>query len=116
MLVCHMQVLLCAKLSVVQVVVSSRSSINERLLSLRGQVKCIAERCGASVDENEIYSGWSPDPESALIQLTKHVYMDKFSIEPKVTALHAGLEVCVALFENVLQGLCLSLHTRCVHL
>jgi di/tripeptidase len=89
-----MQVVFCGP---VQVVVSSRSSITQRLLSLRDQIKCIAEHCGAYVAENEIYPGWSPNPQSALVKLTKQVYVDKFWIEPKVTALHAGLEVCTSL-------------------
>ena len=79
-----------------QVTVSSRSSITSRLHALRARIKLLAEKCGASVDQNEIYPGWNPAPSSKLVTQVKDIYTKSFAIEPKLTAIHAGLEVRTA--------------------
>ena len=38
------------------------------------------------------YPGWKPNVHSALMQTTKRAYIDLFGAEPKVLAIHAGLE------------------------
>lgn len=60
---------------------------------MRARIRRIAERCGAAVAENDIYPGWNPSPKSDLVSLVKDIYKKKFSIEPHLTAIHAGLEV-----------------------
>ncbi len=38
------------------------------------------------------YPGWKPNPDSEILRLMKQIYKDMFGKEPKVTAIHAGLE------------------------
>ncbi len=38
------------------------------------------------------FSGWNPNPDSPIVKLMKQVYGDMFQAEPKVGAIHAGLE------------------------
>ncbi|WP_392565282.1 aminoacyl-histidine dipeptidase [Utexia brackfieldae] len=38
------------------------------------------------------YPGWQPDPNSALLRLTKHKYQELFSAKAQVMVIHAGLE------------------------
>ena len=38
------------------------------------------------------YSGWAPNPESAILTTMKKVYFDLYGKEPAVMAIHAGLE------------------------
>jgi di/tripeptidase len=82
-----------SKQGALQLLVSSRSSINSSLHALRDRIRIIGERCGASVDENDVYPCWCPNPESGLVQLVRSIYVSKFELEPKLTAIHAGLEV-----------------------
>lgn len=38
------------------------------------------------------YPGWNPNPDSAILKLMKEVYRHMYGKEPKVMAIHAGLE------------------------
>ncbi len=38
------------------------------------------------------YPGWKPNMDSAILKIMKEVYKNKFGKEPKVMAIHAGLE------------------------
>ncbi|MBR5771079.1 MAG: M20/M25/M40 family metallo-hydrolase, partial [Alistipes sp.] len=38
------------------------------------------------------YPGWAPNPNSTLLECTKEAYKKLFGVEPKVRAIHAGLE------------------------
>ncbi len=47
---------------------------------------------GAKVVYSGAYPGWIPNVSSILLQVTKDSYKELFNKEPKVTAMHAGLE------------------------
>jgi dipeptidase D len=47
---------------------------------------------GAKVVYSGVYPGWVPNVNSILLQVTKDSYKELFNKEPKVTAVHAGLE------------------------
>ena len=47
---------------------------------------------GAKVVYSGTYPGWRPNVSSALLQIAKDSYRELFNKEPKVTAIHAGLE------------------------
>ena len=78
---------------VVQMVISSRSSVTSSLHALRARIRLLAEQCGATVSENEIYPGWNPAPQSDLVTRVKQIYTEQFELKPQLTAIHAGLEV-----------------------
>jgi dipeptidase D len=58
---------------------------------------------GADVLINDGYPGWKPNPNSKLLQLTVEKYKELFGKEPKVRAIHAGLEC--GLFSEKYPGL-----------
>ena len=47
---------------------------------------------GASVVQNGDYPGWQPNMDSQLLKVSKEVYYELNSSEPKIKAIHAGLE------------------------
>jgi len=71
---------------------STRSSINSALQDLRDRIRAVAELSGAKVSEDKPYPGWKPDLDSKILKLSKKIYKDMYGSEPKVEAIHAGLE------------------------
>lgn len=47
---------------------------------------------GAQVEFHGGYPGWAPNPGSTLLADMKRTYQDVYSCEPKIIAVHAGLE------------------------
>lgn len=76
----------------VEIPLKTRSSSKSELKSTRDRIRSIGENFGAEVVEDESYPGWEPDLNSEILQVSKEVYKDLFGEEPKVEALHAGLE------------------------
>ncbi|HDQ15756.1 MAG TPA: aminoacyl-histidine dipeptidase, partial [Bacteroidetes bacterium] len=74
---------------------SSRSSIKSALQDFRDRIRAIAELSGAKVEEDEPYPGWKPNMNSKLLKLSKKAFKDMYKEEPKVEAIHAGLETGV---------------------
>ena len=50
------------------------------------------ELAGATVDVGDGYPGWKPNPNSALLKIAVDSYKRLYGVEPKVKAIHAGLE------------------------
>lgn len=71
---------------------SSRSFAPHSLQALRNRIRALGELAGASVEENEQYPGWKPDLNSHLLAVVKRVHREVFGTEPKLKAIHAGLE------------------------
>jgi dipeptidase D len=71
---------------------SSRSSIMSALQDFRDRIRATAELSGATVTEETPYPGWKPNLDSKLLKLSKQTFKDLFHEEPKVEAIHAGLE------------------------
>jgi len=71
---------------------STRSSIKSALQDFRDRIRATAELSGATVKEDEPYPGWKPNLDSNILKLSKKVFKDMYNNEPKVKAIHAGLE------------------------
>jgi dipeptidase D len=71
---------------------SSRSAVKSELQDMRDRIRAIAGLCGAKVTEETPYPGWKPNLDSKLLKLAKKVYKDMEKQDPKVEAVHAGLE------------------------
>jgi dipeptidase D len=71
---------------------STRSSINSSLQDLRDRIHAIAELSDAKVTEENPYPGWKPNLDSKVLKLSKKIFKDMYGKEPKVEAIHAGLE------------------------
>ena len=74
------------------VTTSQRSSLESAKLYAKLMVESVFVLAGAEVEHSDGYPGWSPDPSSRLLQLTVDSYRKLFAVEPKVRAVHAGLE------------------------
>ena len=46
----------------------------------------------AEVKSSDGYPGWTPNPKSPILEITKAAYRELFGKEPVVRAIHAGLE------------------------
>ena len=76
----------------IEVGMSSRSSIATALQATRNTLRAIATLAGAEVTENPAYPGWKPDLNSNILKLTKGIMNEIYGKEPKIEAIHAGLE------------------------
>ena len=87
---------------------SVRSSVNTEKQELLDQLKKLAEMFDASYTQMGDYPAWEYKKESRLRDTMVRVYQDMFEKEPKVEAIHAGLEC--GLFSEKLPGLdCVSI-------
>ena len=77
---------------ILQIGLSSRSSVATALTALRQRIRALAALVDASVDEEPGYPGWKPDLDSQILNLVKRVHTRVLGDEPKIEAIHAGLE------------------------
>lgn len=76
----------------VVVTTSQRSSVESGKLYAKQAVESVFLLSGAEVEHSDGYPGWAPDPNSHLLKCTVECYERLFGKEPKVKAVHAGLE------------------------
>ena len=74
------------------VTTSQRSSVESAKLYARESVAAVFALAGAKVVHSDGYPGWTPNPDSRLLDLCCQSYRDLFGAEAKVRAIHAGLE------------------------
>ena len=87
----------------IKIVTSQRSSTKSQLDCVCNVVASAFSLAGADVLINEGYPGWKPNPNSKLLKLSVEKYKELFDKEPKVRAIHAGLEC--GLFSEKYPGL-----------
>ena len=85
------------------ITISQRSSVESAKLYAMQTVESVFALAGAEVVHSDGYPGWTPDPESKLLEITVESYRRLFDVKPKVRAIHAGLEC--GLFMEKLPGL-----------
>ena len=71
---------------------SQRSSVESAKTYVMQMVESVFTLAGADVAHSDGYPGWAPNPESHLLETTAEAYRRLFGTEPKVRAIHAGLE------------------------
>ena len=71
---------------------SQRSSVASARENMSATVRAVFELAGSHVVTNEGYPGWKMNPNSALLKVAVDSYRRLFSAEPKILAIHAGLE------------------------
>jgi dipeptidase D len=74
------------------VTTSQRSSVESAKEYAKLQVASVFQALGFEVVHSDGYPGWAPNPNSTLLECTKSAYNKLFGAEPKVRAIHAGLE------------------------
>ena len=71
---------------------SQRSSVESAKADAAATVGAAFRLAGAEVEHGEGYPGWNPDPSSRLLKVAEEAYARLFGTQPKVRAIHAGLE------------------------
>jgi dipeptidase D len=74
------------------ILTSQRSSVMSRLEAHTNRIESIARLAGARVFSGNGYPAWQPDFDSELLKTCRKTYKNIFKQEPKVEAIHAGLE------------------------
>ncbi len=69
-----------------------RSSVDTAKMALADKMKSVFDLAGAQMTLDGAYSGWKPNPNSAILKVMKEVYQKMFGKEALVMAIHAGLE------------------------
>jgi dipeptidase D len=75
-----------------KVLLSSRSSVASGLDWIRDKIAAVAALAGAGVNHHDGYPGWKPDLGSKLLGVVSAVHTRVLGSEPRVEAIHAGLE------------------------
>ncbi len=76
----------------VRLVTSQRSSIDSQRKALSASVSSALRLAGFVTKTADGYPGWKPNAESKLLKIAVDSYKRLFGKEPKVKAIHAGLE------------------------
>ncbi len=71
---------------------SQRSSVPSNIPNMARIIRCALELGGAKCITNEGYPGWKMNPKSEILKISHESYVRIFGKEPKIKAIHAGLE------------------------
>lgn len=77
---------------VIEIGTSQRSSSEHGKEDVLNMVESVFRLAGARITHNDGYPGWTPNPKSPVLDITQKAYVKLFKKEPKVLAIHAGLE------------------------
>lgn len=77
------------------ILISLRSSVASAMRDSKRRLRAFAELAGAEVTETEGYPGWKPDLGSPLLATFRKVHERVVGSDPKLEAVHAGLECAV---------------------
>lgn len=76
----------------VQLTFAPRSSVDLKLKQLVDELELICKVMGLTIDKGNFYPGWAFNSSSNVLRLCKETYEKMYNAEPKVEAIHAGLE------------------------
>jgi dipeptidase D len=76
----------------IEVTTSQRSDLNSGKEDAAAMVKAVFQLAGAEVQHSEGYPGWTPNPDSEIMDITRSAYHKLFNQEPIIRSIHAGLE------------------------
>ena len=82
---------------------SQRSALASARENMCATVRASFQLGGARVLTNEGYPGWKMNPKSEILRIARESYVRLFKKEPKILAIHAGLEC--GLFSEKYPGL-----------
>jgi dipeptidase D len=77
---------------VIEIGTSQRSSSENGKQDVMNMVESVFKLAGGKITHNDGYPGWTPNPKSPILEVTRNAYNKLFTHEPKVLAIHAGLE------------------------
>ena len=76
----------------IEVTTSQRSDLNSGKEDAAAMIESVFRLAGAEVQHSEGYPGWTPNPNSEIMDITRTAYTKLFKQEPIVRSIHAGLE------------------------
>lgn len=76
----------------IHITTSQRSSVESKREDACQTVAALFGLMEADIEHSDGYPGWTPNPKSAVLEMLKQAYRNLFDREPKVLAIHAGLE------------------------
>ena len=71
---------------------SQRSSVESSKYDIMQQVEAVFTLAGGRVTHGDGYPGWKPNLKSAILKTAQESYIKLFKEEPRIRAIHAGLE------------------------
>jgi len=78
--------------NIILITTSQRSSVESAKYDIANQVESVLKLAGASVTHGDGYPGWKPNLQSEILKKAQVSYTKLFGEEPKIRAIHAGLE------------------------
>ncbi len=76
----------------IEIGTSQRSSSEHGKEDVLNMVESVFRLAGGKITHDDGYPGWTPNPKSPILDVTHNAYLKLFDQEPKVLAIHAGLE------------------------
>jgi dipeptidase D len=76
----------------IMIITSQRSSVGSAKNAVADQVAAVFKLAGAKVVHGDGYPGWTPNPNSKILEVAKTSYRKLFKKDAKIMAIHAGLE------------------------
>lgn len=70
----------------------TRSSVESARDDLTNMIQATFEMAEATVEHSGGYPGWKPNADSEILRRMVRIYKELYGVEPKVNAVHAGLE------------------------
>lgn len=74
------------------VTTSQRSELESRKYLAAEMVESVFQLAGAEVTHTDGYPGWTPNPDSEILDIMVKTYKKLFGVKPVVRSIHAGLE------------------------
>ncbi len=75
-----------------RIATSQRSSVESAKTDVCNMVAAVFSLTGAKITQSDGYPGWTPNPNSRVLELAVESWKELFGHEPVVRAIHAGLE------------------------
>jgi dipeptidase D len=85
--------------NIIKIATTQRSSIESSKNEVAAMVESCLKLAGAEVVSSDGYPGWKPNISSEILKITRASYLKLFGNEPKIRAIHAGLE-CGLIYEK----------------
>jgi len=76
----------------IEITTSQRSSVESSKHDIKQQIEAVFTLTGADVSHGDGYPGWKPNLKSEILKVATDSYVKLYNDQPKVRAIHAGLE------------------------
>jgi len=76
----------------IEITTSQRSSVESSKQDIKQQIESVFTLTGAQVTHGDGYPGWKPNLKSEILKVATDSYVKLYNDQPKVRAIHAGLE------------------------